>query len=174
MDGIDRASAVLAPLYMDGGELHVVLTRRTWNLRSHRARSASPADARTTARTSDTALREAQEEVALDPVGGDLGELDHLATITSRSFIVPYVGALAGRPDPWPARSRPRCSTYGSPSCSIRRSSVRNAGLPGGRDRRIFFFEIVGDTIWGATGAMLRQLLGFPTGTVTRGQLDHI
>jgi hypothetical protein len=28
--------------------------------------------------------------------------------------------------------------------------------------------------VWGATGAMLRQLLGLVTGTVTRGQLDHI
>jgi hypothetical protein len=27
--------------------------------------------------------------------------------------------------------------------------------------------------VWGATGAMLRQLLGLVTGTVGRGQLDH-
>jgi hypothetical protein len=35
------------------------------------------------------------------------------------------------------------------------------------------FFDIPGDTIWGATGAMLRQLLGFVTGTVARGELGH-
>ena len=42
-----------------------------------------------------------------------------------------------------------------------------------GVERPIHFFELVGDTVWGATGAMLRQLLGLVTGTVARGQLDH-
>ena len=28
-----------------------------------------------------------------------------------------------------------------------------------GQERPIFFFELVGDTVWGATAAMLRQLL---------------
>ena len=35
----------------------------------------------------------------------------------------------------------------------------------GGEDRPIFFFEIEGDTIWGATAAMLRNLLTLVTGT---------
>ena len=46
--------------------------------------------------------------------------------------------------------------------------------FPWAEDRPIFFFELVGDTVWGATGAMLRQLLGLVTGTVARGELDHI
>ncbi len=37
----------------------------------------------------------------------------------------------------------------------------------------IYFFELDGDTVWGATGAMLRQLLGFLTGTVGRGDIGH-
>ena len=45
--------------------------------------------------------------------------------------------------------------------------------FPWAEDRPIFFFELVGDTVWGATGAMLRQLLGLATGTLTRGELDH-
>ena len=39
--------------------------------------------------------------------------------------------------------------------------------------RPIVFFDLVGDTIWGATASMLRQLLGLVTGTVGRGELDH-
>jgi hypothetical protein len=46
--------------------------------------------------------------------------------------------------------------------------------FPWAEDRPIFFFELVGDTVWGATGAMLRQLLGLVTGTVARGELDHM
>ena len=37
--------------------------------------------------------------------------------------------------------------------------------------RPITFFELVGDTVWGATAALLRQLLGFVTGTLGRGDL---
>ena len=53
---------------------------------------------------------------------------------------------------------------------------LRGAARPGtfreerwdifGTDRAMWFFELVGDTVWGATAAMLRQLLGFATGTV--------
>jgi hypothetical protein len=32
-------------------------------------------------------------------------------------------------------------------------------------DRAVTFFEVVGDTIWGATGSMLRQLLAIATQT---------
>jgi hypothetical protein len=42
-----------------------------------------------------------------------------------------------------------------------------------GRAHPIYFFELDGDTVWGATGAMLRQLLGFLTGTVSRGDIGH-
>ena len=40
-------------------------------------------------------------------------------------------------------------------------------------DHPIFFFELVGDTVWGATAAMLRQLLGMATGVLGRGDLAH-
>ncbi len=176
---IDRASAVLAPLYERDGELYVVLTRRTWELRSHSGEVSFPGG-----RQDDgdidlwhTALREAHEEIALDPSTVErIGELDHLATVTSRSFIVPYVGALAAPP-----------STIANPREVSAVLHVRVAELldpaifreerwtfPWAEDRPIFFFELVGDTVWGATGAMLRQLLGLVTGTVRRGELDHI
>ena len=95
---LDRESAVLAPLYELDGELHVVLTRRTWDLRSHQGEVSFPGG-----RKDDedpdlwtTARREAHEEIGLAPdLVERIGELDHLSTITSQSFIVPYVGAPA-------------------------------------------------------------------------------
>src|SRR4029078_11348216 len=51
----------------------------------------------------EAALREAFEEVGLDPAAVEmLGELDHLMTVTSRSFIVPSVGLLADGPGLYP------------------------------------------------------------------------
>ena len=162
-----------------GGELFVVLTRRTWELRSHSGEVSFPGG-----RQDDgdehlwhTALREAHEEIGLDPTAVErIGELDHLATVTSRSFIVPYVGALDARPST-AANPQEVSAVLHVPVAELLDPTIfreERWTFPWAEDRPIFFFELVGDTVWGATGAMLRQLLGLVTGTVTRGQLDHI
>ena len=99
-----RPSAVLAPLYDEDGEAHVVLTRRTWGLRTHQGEVSFPGGRVEPGEAPvDGALREAKEEIDLDPSTVEvIGELDHLATVSSWSFIVPYVGALPGRPETHP------------------------------------------------------------------------
>jgi 8-oxo-dGTP pyrophosphatase MutT (NUDIX family) len=180
MPGIDRASAVLAPLYEVDGELHVILTRRTWELRSHQGEVSFPGG-----RHDDTdpdlwftALREAREEIALDTTSVEaLGELDHLATVTSRSFIVPFVAALPPGCPPTTANPGEVSAVLHVPVAELLDPAIFREELwtfPWAEDRPIFFFELVGDTVWGATGAMLRQLLGLATGTVARGELDHV
>jgi 8-oxo-dGTP pyrophosphatase MutT (NUDIX family) len=179
MPDLDRASGVLAPLYEHEGELHVVLTRRTWAMRLHSGEVSFPGG-----RIDDddpdlwaTALREAREEIALDTSGIErLGELDHLATVTSHSFIVPYVAALDGRPDTAANPDEVSAVLHVPVSELLDPAIFREERwhFPWAEDRPIFFFELVGDTVWGATGAMLRQLLGLATGTLTRGQLDHL
>ena len=63
-----RASAVLAPLYEVDGEAHVVLTRRAQHLRTHRGEVSFPGGGEEPGESLwQTALREAEEEVALDP-----------------------------------------------------------------------------------------------------------
>jgi 8-oxo-dGTP pyrophosphatase MutT (NUDIX family) len=178
MPGIDRAAAVLAGLYEDAGELHIVLTRRTWELRAHSGEVSFPGGRQDDGEGLwETALREAREEIGLDPSGIEvLGELDHLATITSRSFIVPFVAALPRRPDTV-ANPAEVSAVLHVPVAELLDPAIfreERWTFPWAEDRPIFFFELVGDTVWGATGAMLRQLLGLATGTVTRGQLDHI
>jgi 8-oxo-dGTP pyrophosphatase MutT (NUDIX family) len=175
----ERPAAVLAPLYEEDGELFVVLTRRTWELRAHSGEVSFPGG-----RQDDgdehlwaTSLREAHEEIALDPASVEcIGELDHLATVTSRSFIVPFVGALPGRPSTT-ASPQEVSAVLHVPLAELLDPAIfreERWTFPWAEDRPIFFFELVGDTVWGATGAMLRQLLGLVTGTVTRGQLDHV
>ena len=169
-----RPSAVLACFWeRDDGATEVLLTRRAGHLRHHRGEVAFPGGRCEPGESLiDTALREAKEEVGLDPSTVEvLGELDHLMTVTSRSFIVPFVAVLPARPGglvPNPAEVdailyvpvaellldevyREELWTWTTPPAWADNGQV---------ERPIFFFELVGDTVWGATGAMLRQLLG--------------
>jgi 8-oxo-dGTP pyrophosphatase MutT (NUDIX family) len=155
-------SAVLAPLYEHDGLVHVVLTRRAWHMRSHTGEVSFPGGRQEPDETLwETALREANEEVALDPSSVEqIGELHHLATITSRSSIVPFVGVLPDRPRLVPNPDEVDAILHVPLAELLDPEAYRQErwGLPG-IDRPIHFFEIVGDTIWGATASMLVDLL---------------
>ena len=166
-EGSHRPSAVLAPFYEQDGEVWVVLTRRSWDLRNHTGEVSFPGGRSEAGETPrDAALREAREEIALDPATVDvLGELDHLMTVTSSSFIVPFVGLLPGPPT---------LHANMSEVDAVLHVPVRELLLDevyreerwnwGDRDRQIFFFELVGDTLWGATAAMMRHILSLALG----------
>lgn len=187
--GAARPSAVLAPFYELDGDLYTVLTRRSWNLRSHTGEVSFPGGGQDQGETLvAAALREADEEIGLDPASVEvLGELDHLMTVSSRSFIVPFVGLLPDVPvlEPNPAEVdavlhvpvrellldevyREERWHFTVPPPWVPPDLVQT-GEP--TERSIFFFELFGDTVWGATAAMLRHLLGTALGLGTA--IDH-
>jgi 8-oxo-dGTP pyrophosphatase MutT (NUDIX family) len=166
-----RASAVLVPLYEEDGQAFVVLTRRAQHLRSHRGEVSFPGGGQDGDEDLiTTALRESCEETGMDRASVEIiGELDHLETVTSRSFIVPYVGVLPGRPHLEPNPSEVELILH-VPLDELLLDGVYREerwGLPP-LDRPIHFFEVVGDTIWGATAYMLRSFLALVTGTADR------
>ena len=117
-----------------------------------------------------TALREAYEETGLDPKSVEIvGELDHLETVTSQSFITPYVGLLPSRPvlEPSPSEVEKILHVRLVDLLDLGVFREERWGLPP-LDRPIYFFEIVGDTVWGATAFMLRNFLALITGTEWR------
>ncbi|HVN50324.1 MAG TPA: CoA pyrophosphatase, partial [Acidimicrobiales bacterium] len=158
-----RPSAVLAPIYPEGDEVLVVMTRRAQHLRSHRGEVSFPGGAcdPDDADLRATAVREAFEEVRLDPGAVEIiGELDHLQTVTSQSYIVPFVGELPGRPalEASPAEVE---SILHVPLSELLADGVYHEerwGLPP-LEHPVHFFELDGDVVWGATAAMLRNLL---------------
>ncbi len=173
-----RGAAVLAAIYELEGEAHVVLTRRASSLRVHSGEVSFPGGRRDVDEDLvGTALREAREEIGLDPDAVEIiGELDHLSTLTSGSFIVPFVGLLPVPPVDLAANPAEVAAVLHVPLAELLDPAVFREERWNlfGSERAMFFFELVGDTVWGATAAMLRQLLGLATGTVGRGQLHHL
>lgn len=158
-----RGAAVLVALFEEDGETHVVLTRRAQHLRAHRGEVCFPGGRRDGDEALvDTALREAHEEIGLDPTSVDIfREWHHHATITSKSFIAPFIGVLSGRPTGLkPNPSEVEHILY-VPLRELALAEVYREELWsfGGSSRSLWFFDLVGDTVWGATGALLRQFI---------------
>lgn len=164
-----RPSAVLIPLYPapagpDGShEAHVLLTRRSSRLRSHTGQVSFPGgridpDEPPVA----AALREAAEEVGLDPTSIEiLGQLSPLSTISSGSFITPFVGVLPGRPvmRPNPAEVELAFDVALSELASPHVYRAEFWVTADGAERPMHFFALDEDLVWGATARILHQLL---------------
>ena len=82
------------------GNAGVLLTRRSTALRNHAGEISFPGGRIDPGETEvAAALREANEEVGLDPATVEvIGELDHLEPVVSRSHIVPVIGRAAAQP----------------------------------------------------------------------------
>ena len=181
-----RPAAVLVPLFEEAGETRVILTVRSDRLRSHQGEVAFPGG-RLEAGESlvEAALREAHEEVDLDPdLVTMVGELTTMPTVSSDTVMTPMVGVLASRP-----------ATRASPDEVDRVFDVALAdlvadgvfheewwsvpgrtgvsGLPGS-EFPVWFFEVAGETVWGATARTLVELiclvLGVPVPSSLRGR----
>lgn len=165
-----RQAAVLVPLYVDAGELWTVLTKRTDTLPSHRGQIAFPGGARDLGEDPwGAALREAQEEVGLEP--GKvlrLGELDEGET-PAGFRIIPCVGAI-----PYPYEARPNeaeiAEVFNLPLTAFanpRLVEERTVELDG-RRRQIRIYHVGNRQIWGLTARILQNLLvrvGLESGT---------
>lgn len=156
-----REAGVLALLYPDP-DPHLVLTVRRDDLPDHPGQISFPGGQREAGETlPETALREAEEEVGLDPALCRVeGELGHLSTVVSKSYIVPVVARVADRPSLVP-RSDEADRVFWLPIAELTRPGTYHAEVWGTlpMNRRLHFFHLDDETIWGATAHMLVDLL---------------
>ena len=159
-----RDSAVLIPLWDDDGEAAVILTRRTRAMRAHSGEVSFPGGGLDDGETLwEAAVREAEEEIGLARhLPTVIGELDRLVTMSSKARIHPFVARLDEVP---PLAANPvEVDRILAVDLSVLLADgvfrEERWHMPQfGGERVINFFELDGDTVWGATATMLRQLL---------------
>lgn len=163
-----REAAVLVALFEHEGETNVVLTKRPETMPSHQGEIAFPGGKRdaTDADLVSAALREAQEEVGLDPASVRVvAELDTIATVASAFAISPFVGVLAKPPVLIP-HPREVVDAFSVPISELLHPDAYREELWDlwGAYRPMAFFELPGETVWGATARILTRLLAVLTG----------
>jgi 8-oxo-dGTP pyrophosphatase MutT (NUDIX family) len=163
-----RSAAVLVPLVGGDDELRLLCFERTHEVMEHKGEicfpggSIEPGDADAV----QAALREAHEELGVQPALVDvLGTLDDVHTTVSNYVITPVVGHLMRMPqlvlDPLEV-ARPVIPSL---------DELRTPGAEGvewrswrGSIRQIYYYQVDGGRIWGATGRILHNLLAVWSG----------
>lgn len=160
--GARREAAVLAPVIERGGDAHLLFTKRADHLGEHPGQMSFPGGGREPIdRTlTDTALREAHEEVGMRPDEVDVvGRIDDTRTTTAYR-VRPFVGVAPDReyvPDESEVAEVVVLPVGGLTDPANYESERRTHPEYG--DHRVHFFHVDGYTVWGATGGMVVQLL---------------
>jgi 8-oxo-dGTP pyrophosphatase MutT (NUDIX family) len=150
--GSATAAAVLLPLFERNDEAYLWLVLRPETMRSHGGQVAFPGGKSdpTDASRCATALREAEEELAIPRLSVDvLGALDDYPTITGFT-VTPWVGWLADdlAVDPNPSEV---ARAFAAPLRAFFAPTEDTLPWPGWR--------VDGELVWGATAAILRGLV---------------
>lgn len=157
-----REGAVLILFYPWDGQLYVPLTRRTQRVADHKGEISLTGGARETGDSSfwDTALREASEELGIDPRSVErLAALSPLYIPSSNFDIHPFVGYA-----PSPPAFQPDANEVAEliempvqalldPAAKVEETWIRH-----GRIILVPFYRYQQHVIWGATAMVLSEL----------------
>jgi 8-oxo-dGTP pyrophosphatase MutT (NUDIX family) len=163
-------AGVLACLFDEAGEARVILTRRSSVMRTHRGEVSFPGGRIDEGEDpTAAALREAHEEIALDPaLVTPVGWMHPVLTMVSGSLIMPVLATVAARPRVVPSPHEVErvfdvsLAELGAPEVfHEERWRIPGRTIPGSPDDSfpVWFFEVAGEMIWGATARMLHELL---------------
>jgi 8-oxo-dGTP pyrophosphatase MutT (NUDIX family) len=159
-----RRAAVLIPVFELHGETHLAFIRRASTLRAHSGEIAFPGGKVEYGEAFPvmTALREAQEEIGLDPTSIEvLGLLPPVFTVVSNYLITPVVAYLPS--------GLGKLTLQSSEVTEVILASLRQLSDPAiahteqwprsGGVRTVYFYTYDTYQIWGATGRMLATFL---------------
>jgi 8-oxo-dGTP pyrophosphatase MutT (NUDIX family) len=162
-DGSLTQASVLVPLFAGSpdGEAAVWLVRRSDDLRVHGGQVALPGGKKDASDPTllATALREAHEEIGLEPRSVDvLGALDD--HVSGTGFVIsPFVGWISEPFVPRPLASEV-ARAFAVPLAVFRgEPSVFRVYDAEHRPRTVFSYQVGDETVWGITAAILRDLV---------------
>jgi len=157
-----RTAAALLLLYPHANDVAIPLTVRASGLARHAGQISLPGGASDEGETlSDTALREASEEVGIDPASiRILGELTPVHVVVSGFTLHPIIGVTDERPDFVAAQGEVE------EILEVSLDDLRDASRIG-RDIRIRegvavewpYFDLLGHQVWGATAMVLGEFV---------------
>ena len=158
-------AAVLVPLFEDdGGTVRVVITKRPDHMPSHPGQLAFPGGKIDPVDTSvlAAALREADEEVGIQPHQvTPLGFLEPVSTNRFDVVVAPVVGRLAGVPRLVPDPAEVASTMVPPLHPFLNEDRWRTENWSG---HELWFIEVEGEVLWGASAAIMRSLLGVVRG----------
>ncbi len=163
-------AGVLAAMFEEHGETRLILTRRSSSMRTHRGEVSFPGGRLDEGEDPvAAALREAFEEVALDPALVEVvGWMHPVLTMVSGSLIRPVLATVAARPHVVASPDEVErvfdvsLAEVADPGIfHEERWSIPGRVIPGSDDDSfaVWFFEVAGEIIWGATARMVHELL---------------
>jgi 8-oxo-dGTP pyrophosphatase MutT (NUDIX family) len=175
--GTGGPAAVLVALFEEEGEARVLLTRRSEDLRTHRGQVSFPGGRLDHGESAlDAALREAHEEVGLDPGAVEVVGWLHPLYTANAALVLPVVGVLAARPvlrpNPEEVARAFDVALAELTADGVYRSDRWDPYAPWSAEppqlRELWYFDVEGERVWGATARMLHELallaLGLPLG----------
>jgi 8-oxo-dGTP pyrophosphatase MutT (NUDIX family) len=154
-------AGVLVPLFVQDDGVHAVFTKRRDDLRRHAGEISFPGGRADDADRdlTTTALREAHEEIGLDPSGVEvLGALQPTPTLATGYAIYPVVGLI----DPgleWTLSAHEVERVLELSLDDLRAGYDRRRLLRRGIPFRTDVYVVDDHLIWGATARILRDLL---------------
>jgi 8-oxo-dGTP pyrophosphatase MutT (NUDIX family) len=156
-----KCAAVLIPLVWYDDQWHLLFTRRTDTVESHKGQVSFPGGGCDEGETTpeQTALREAEEEIGLDSKEiRVLGRLSNLITVTYFR-VTPVIGVVR-----WPAVFRVGAHEvariFTMPLAWLANPSNRwQFEIPGTRRSLIAYHPYDGELLWGATARMTVDFL---------------
>ena len=156
-----RCAAVLVPLVWHDNEWHLLFTRRTDKVESHKGQVSFPGGACDEGETTpeQTALREAEEEVGINPNDVKvLGRLTNMITI-SRFRVTPVVGIIKW-PNVFRVGEHEVARVFTIPLGWLANSSNRWQFQIQDRKRAVIAYHPYdGELLWGATARMTVDFL---------------
>lgn len=160
-DGLMRA-AVLFPFLETGGRAEILLTKRTSTVEHHKGQISFPGGMMDPEdqHPEDTALREAQEEIGLDPADVDvIGRTTELVTPTG-FLITPVIGRLLRRPE-FVLNPAEVEEAFFAPVDLFLDPKAEVSGIREwhGQTVTVYSYEYAGHKIWGVTAHIIRTFL---------------